>query len=43
MRTFDAVSIALFAATIIVAPVVGWSLMMYHELEATGLMIAALS
>ena len=43
MNKLQTISAVLFAAMLVVTPVMVWAMMMYRELEATGLMIAALS
>ena len=43
MHKFENVSVALFAAMLIVAPMLAWAVLTYQSLQATGLMIAAIS
>jgi len=43
MHKFETVSTALFAAMLVVLPLMTWAVMTYRSLEATGLMIAAIS
>ena len=43
MDRFQTISVALFVVVLTVAPVIAWALMMYRELEATGVLIAAIS
>jgi len=43
MHKFESVSTALFAAMLIVAPLLAWAVLTYQSLQATGLMIAAIS
>ena len=43
MNNFQTISIVLFTVALTVAPVVAWAVMMYRELESTGVLIAAMS
>ena len=43
MHKFETVSAALFAAMLVIAPMLAWAVLTYRSLEATGLMIAAIS
>ncbi len=43
MNKFQTFSVVLFTVALTMAPVVAWAVMMYRELESTGLLIAAIS